>query len=670
MEQRGSLTVENVPEPDADTMKDLSSYQNTRHCVFRGFLPGAGVLITTRFANSAQVHHVKVPMGARKQITYLAEPVKSCAPAPAGCVAQGFIYGCDRGGDEQTQFWFQNMETGRAIRLTDGKSVNKSVEWSDCGKRVAFSSNARDGKHFDVYVTEIAHVLASQDGEAPRVPIMRQDKPGYLFTSGFVDDHVLVQHYVSVSDSTLYLLDAAKPNAPPLKVAPTGGEAAVGAGRLWVVGGVLKGVLFASNEQRDFMTLRYFDLSTGTSCEVVSESEMAWDVEHIAASGDAKNTVVVYNVDGCSQAFILRARDPASGPAGLRTELKLAFTGVIDVLQLDSAGTTLGISAISANAPTDTFTLDLASAAPPVRWTEAEVGGLNPLRFVTPSLVRFPSFDNRSISALVYFPPGEGQARAPVIIHPHGGPEGQHRARFSPMIQFLVLELGVCVIDPNVRGSDGYGKEFVNLDNGKNREDSVKDMGAVMDWVEQSPRLDSSRIAVWGGSYGGYMVLAGLVHYSDRLVCGIDMVGISNFVTFLENTSDYRRDLRRVKYGDERDPEMRAFLLSISPLTNAHKIRRPLLIVQGANDPRVPQSEARQIRDKVVENGEEVWYMVAADEGHGFAKKSNVDAYQAALVAFCKKHLLPAAEVNDLTITNNLTIKSEQGEPQAKKPRT
>ena len=197
---------------------------------------------------------------------------------------------------------------------------------------------------------------------------------------------------------------------------------------------------------------------------------------------------------------------------------------------------------------------------------------------------------------------------------------------------------------PNVRGSSGYGKAYLQLDNGYQREDSVKDIGALLDWVARQSELDAERVAVIGGSYGGYMVLASMTHYDDRLRAGIDIVGISNFVTFLENTQDYRRDLRRVEYGDERDPEMRAFLEKISPTTNAGKITKPLFVAQGLNDPRVPASESEQMVEVIRENGGVVWYLLARDEGHGFRKKANRDYYGRAVVLFLQEHLLGDTE--------------------------
>jgi dipeptidyl aminopeptidase/acylaminoacyl peptidase len=266
------------------------------------------------------------------------------------------------------------------------------------------------------------------------------------------------------------------------------------------------------------------------------------------------------------------------------------------------------------------------------QWTQSELGGLNPDTFVEPELIEYETFDGRSIPAWVYKPGSE--ARHPVIVYIHGGPEGQYRPGFSSTFQYWVNELDAAVVAPNVRGSAGYGKDYLRLDNGMKRKDSVKDIGALLDWIGEQPDLDADHVVVYGGSYGGYMVLASAVDYSDRLAGAVDIVGVSNFVTFLENTEDYRRDLRRAEYGDERDPEMRAFLERIAPSNNADKITKPLFIIQGANDPRVPASESEQMLASVRANETEAWYLLAKDEGHGFNKKSNQDYMRQAVTVF------------------------------------
>jgi dipeptidyl aminopeptidase/acylaminoacyl peptidase len=274
------------------------------------------------------------------------------------------------------------------------------------------------------------------------------------------------------------------------------------------------------------------------------------------------------------------------------------------------------------------------------RWTESETGGLNAAVFSEPELVRWKSFDGRTISGLLYEPPARFTGKRPVVINIHGGPEGQQQPGFLGRSNYYLNELGVAIIFPNVRGSSGFGKTFLSLDNAEKREDSVKDIGALLDWINTRPELDSERVMVTGGSYGGYMTLAVATHYNDRIRCSLDVVGVSNFVTFLEKTEAYRRDLRRVEYGDERDPKMREFLLKIAPVNNAHKISKPLFVVQGKNDPRVPLPESEQMVATVRKNGSPVWYLMAKDEGHGFAKKKNQDYQFYATVRFMQDHLL------------------------------
>jgi dipeptidyl aminopeptidase/acylaminoacyl peptidase len=274
-----------------------------------------------------------------------------------------------------------------------------------------------------------------------------------------------------------------------------------------------------------------------------------------------------------------------------------------------------------------------------------DVAGLERRKLVEPELFRFPApglepNTQFSMPGFMYLPRGRGPF--PVVIYIHGGPESQYRPAFNSIVQMWAAQLGVAVLAPNVRGSLGYGRAYLALDDGMQRENAVRDIGALLDWIATRERLDASRVAVFGASYGGYMALASAVHYSDRLVGAIDRAGISNFVTYLENTSDYRRDLRRVEYGDERDPQMRAFLESISPLNNVERINIPLFIVQGQNDPVVPVTESEQMVRALRERGQTVWYMNALNEGHGYARKDNRDVYQQVTWLFLQQFLFPS----------------------------
>src|SRR5581483_5084810 len=358
-----------------------------------------------------------------------------------------------------------------------------------------------------------------------------------------------------------------------------------------------------------------------------------WDVEEFDVSGDGRYVAWVANEDGRNRLTITdTVQKLEQAPAGIPD-------GRITGLRFDRTGRRLAFSAESAQAPRDVYVYDLSHSALE-RWTRSEVGPVDVSTFVPAELVRYPTWDRmnggqRMISAYMYRPRSAGPH--PVLIDIHGGPESQFRPTWNPFIQFVVNELGYAVIAPNVRGSSGYGKTFLKLDNGLLREDAVKDIGSLIVWIDLQPMFDREHVAVMGGSYGGYMALASLASYGDRLKGGIDEVGISNFVTFLENTSPYRRELRRAEYGDERDPKMRAFLNRISPLNNVASIRRPLLVVQGLHDPRVPPAESQQIVWRLRGRGGEVWYLAAKDEGHGFRKKANQDVLQETVAMFLQK---------------------------------
>jgi dipeptidyl aminopeptidase/acylaminoacyl peptidase len=317
--------------------------------------------------------------------------------------------------------------------------------------------------------------------------------------------------------------------------------------------------------------------------------------------------------------------------------------GIIGGLRFNRDNRRIAISVFASQVPGDVFVLDIQTNAVE-RWTFGETGGLNAASFVEATLVQFPTFDKvngkpRLIPAFLYLPKN-ATGKVPVLIDIHGGPEGQSQPGFGAQTQFWAGELKVAVLRPNVRGSTGYGKTYAKLDNGVLRENSVKDIGALLDWIAKQPNLDAGRVAVFGGSYGGYMSLACMTHFNDRLRCGVDLFGISNFVTFLKNTSAYRQDLRRVEYGDERDPKMAEHLAKISPLTNIGRITKPMFVFQGRNDPRVPLSESQQMVEALKANGNTVWYVEAKDEGHGIAKKANRDAVNAAIAQFLEKNLI------------------------------
>jgi dipeptidyl aminopeptidase/acylaminoacyl peptidase len=617
--ESGNRITENVPEIPVALTDTLQRYANTRSATLGGWLAdGSGLLIGTRFANTVQVHRVKMPGGAREQLTFYDEPIASIAANPKRA---GFVFGKDVGGSEFWQLYWFDLSTREIKLLTDGKSRNAEPLWSHDGTKLAYSSTARNGKDTDVWV------LDPFTGEKKDVVATG----GSWRATDFSRDgkQLLVQQGVSINEVHPGVVDLSSGKLTMFPV--DGGTAAFGEFRFAVDD---KGAYFTSDEGSEFRTLRFHDFATNKVTDLTRR--IPWDVEEFALSDDGTRVAFVTNEDGVSALHVIDATTRVDQP------LPSIPQGVISDIEFAPDGKRLAFALNSATSPSDVYTVDFSTNAL-ARWTESEVGGLDTSKFVTPTLVHFPSKADAkqkalSIPAFYYKPSTAGPH--PVVINIHGGPESQARPLFSAETQYLVNELGIAVLVPNVRGSDGYGKTYLKLDNGYKREDSVKDIGALLDWIATQPDLDAKRIAVYGGSYGGYMVLASMTHYNDRLRAGVDIVGVSNFVTFLNNTESYRRDLRRVEYGDERDPKMKAFLEKISPMTNAKNITIPLFVSAGANDPRVPASEGQQIAGTVRANGGDVWFLEFKDEGHGWRKKPNVDYFRAATMMFWKKYLL------------------------------
>ncbi len=625
----GNLVMEDVPEIPADIVDSLNRYQNVRSGTFRAWTgDGKGLFVTTRFADTEQLHRVDMPGGARRQLTFFSEPISGIDRRPGGST---LLFTRDAGGSEFSQIFTLDPATGAAVMLTDGESRNGATEWDRKGRRFAYQSTARNGASNDIWLMD-----PSEPGDAEVIlesPDGTWWAPVEFSESG---SRMLALNYVSVTDSRVHLVDLDS-GANTLMA---GGDDAPSVNYPVAFDDASDGFWLTTNQGNEFEQLAWQSLEPGASPEIITR-DIAWDVDEVEISHDRRRLVFIVNVNGRSAVYLMNPRNREYRRVGNIP------TGVVLNVEFSPDDTRIAMTINTASSPSDTYVLHLADDplghGRLVRWTDSEVGGLDTSAFRQPELIDFPTFDEvgderRRIPAWVYRPAGDGPF--PVVVSIHGGPEGQARPYFSSTYQMWLARLGVAVVVPNVRGSAGYGKTYVGLDNGYQREDSVRDIGALLDWITTQPDLDAERVAVFGGSYGGYMVLASAVHFSDRLRAAVDIVGISNFVTFLENTQDYRRDLRRVEYGDERDPEMRAHLERISPLNNVDQIEVPLFVVQGENDPRVPVTEAIQMVEALRKNGNTVWYMNALNEGHGYRKKENRDIYQQATVLFLEQHLL------------------------------
>ncbi|MEC9063770.1 MAG: alpha/beta fold hydrolase, partial [Pseudomonadota bacterium] len=561
----------NIPLIPESIEQDLTQYQNVRSAPFRGFnKEGDEIFITTRFGNVSQLHTVKKQGGAREQITFFDEPIGSISRKPGG---KSIAFTMDAGGTENNQIFLLDTNDGSSVMLTDGKSRNGGPLWEKNGSRIAFQSTRRNGQSNDVWMMD------SKDSNSAEMILESPDGTWWGPSDWSKDGKkILIQNYISITNSNAYILDVESKKK----------EMILGSSEIESYNAILSfdrsqnGIFFLTNEYGEFNQLAHKDLKNNKVS--VLTKDIPWDIDGFAISSDHKRAAFTVNEGGMSSLYLM---DTSSMKY---RKVKSIPIGLIGGTQFSEDGSKLGLTINSYQTPSDSYVLDLKNN--PLlygdlnRWTVSEIGGLDVSEFVEPKLISYKSFDGRMIPAFIYAK--ECEEPQAVIISIHGGPESQSRPSFSQRIQLWSKRLGAAVITPNVRGSDGYGKSYLGLDNGFLREDSVRDIGALLDWIESQPCLDSKRVAVIGGSYGGYMVLASATHYSDRLKAAVDIVGISNFVTFLENTEDYRRDLRRVEYGDERDPEMRAFLESISPNNNIEEINVPILVVQGENDPRVP----------------------------------------------------------------------------------
>jgi len=616
-----NLVAEGVPAIPPELRGDVSRYLEFRSASFSDWHPQRReMLVATRFADANQLHLVKRPGGARRQLTFLSEPVGSGLFDPQS--GHFIVFSQDTGGGEFYQLYRQDFADGRVTLLTDGKSRNLGAKWSRAGSLLAYTSTRRTGRDTDIYV------MNPRDPKSDRLLAQVNSGGWRIHDWSWGDKKLVLGEYISINESRLHLCDL-KTGSLEL-VSPASEEKVSWSDGAFARDG--KSLYVRTDKDSEFQRLCHLELATRKLTPL--SGKLRGDVQSFDLSPDGQKLAFVSNEGGVDRLHLLEA---SSGKELRAPKLPL---GVIGGVEWHANSRDLGFNLSSAKSPADAYSLDTRTGKVE-RWTESETGGLDPKHFVEPELVRIKSFDGLEISGFLYRPnPGKFSGPRPVLVQIHGGPEGQSRPAFQARNNYFLNELGVAVFLPNVRGSAGFGKTFLTLDNGFKREDTVRDIGAFLDWLQRDPRLDKDRIAVIGGSYGGYMVLASLVHFSDRLRCGVDVVGISNFLTFLKNTQDYRRDLRRVEYGDERDPAMAEFLGKISPANQAEKIRKPLFVVQGLNDPRVPASESEQMVKAIRDRGGNVWYLLAKDEGHGFQKKKNSDFMFLGTVMFLQEHLL------------------------------
>jgi dipeptidyl aminopeptidase/acylaminoacyl peptidase len=618
-----NLHVEGVPAIPEAVVSDAGAYNEWRSAAPVAWHPlRRELLISTRFADTPQIHSVAFPGAARRQLTFFPDRVTEALYPPDPHRADHFVFAKDVGGGEFFQIYRYDLLGGAVTLLTDGKSRNQLGRFSRAGVRLAYTSTRRNGKDTDLYVID------PRDPKSDR-RLADLEGGGWQPLDWSPDSRrLLVQQTISVAESHLWLFDSIDGTREPVLTKDRKDHVRYNGGAFTPDG---RAIYTTTDEDSEFLRLTRIDLDSKER-KLVTE-QIPWDVQEFELSRDGRTLAVITNEDGVG---VLRIYDVHTGRERFRPKLP---AGSVQTLRLHPNGRDLALSVVSARRPEDVFSLDVWTGKLE-RWTESETGGIDTAQAREPELIRWPSFDGRTITGYLYLPQGRVLRPRPVVINIHGGPEGQFRPGFLGRMRYLVDGLGVALLFPNVRGSTGYGKAFTRLDNGARREDAVKDIGALLDWLGTRDDLDEGRVMVTGASYGGYMTLATVYHYPRRVRCAVDVVGISNLVSFLENTEAYRRDLRRAEYGDERDPEMRAFMQRIAPLSNASKIVKPLFVIQGRNDPRVPVREAERIVAALQKQRTPVWYLLAKNEGHGFSRKNNADYQFYATIAFMRAFLL------------------------------
>jgi dipeptidyl aminopeptidase/acylaminoacyl peptidase len=616
-----NLVAEGIPPIPAAIAEQAGRYTEVRSASVADWNPTRReMLVLTRFGDTNQVHMVKMPGGARSQLTFFADRVLGARFEPTK--GDYFIFLKDIGGGEWFQIYRYDFASGDITLLTDGKSRNLGAVFSHAGDRLVYTSTRRNNKDNDVWIVN------PLDPKSDRMLLELQGGGWQPLAWSFDDKQVLLLEEISANESFLWLVDVAAGQKKLLT--PRGG-----AEKIAYDEGIFskdgRGLYVTTDKESEFHRLTYVDL--GSMQHTYLTTNIPWDISNLEISEDGRMLAFVSNENGASR---LQLMDTATRKVKPAAKLPL---GIVSSLRWHKNGRELAFTMSSARSPADAYSLDTQSGQVS-RWTYSESGGLNTQNFSEPQLIKWPSFDGKEITGFLYRPPAKFTGKRPVMVNIHGGPEGQSRPGYIGTNNYYISELGVAMIFPNVRGSSGYGKTFLKLDNGMNRDHTFKDINALLDWIDKQPELDSKRVMITGGSYGGLMTYAVATFDNDRICCSLPVVGITSLVTFLEHTEAYRRDLRRVEYGDEREPAMREYMTKISAFANADKIRKPLFAVVGKNDPRVPYTESVQMMEKLKQNGAPVWFLIANDEGHGYAKKKNQQFQFFSTIMFVRNFLL------------------------------
>ena len=616
-----NLVTDNIPAPTAEMASRVKAYNESRSAVVMSWHPvNKEMLIGTRFGNTQQIHCLQMPMGNRKQLSFFEEAAKDASYEPVN--GSFFIFSKDNGGDEFTQLFRYDLADKKITQLTEGgRTQNGNVVWNKTGRRLLYTATSAKTGNRNVYLLNPLQPSQrrewiSNEGGGWSIADWSDDEKGILLNQSFSINETCIWLYDSVTTKKTKIL----PKQPErtiytaLQFDNTNGN-----------------IYLLTNKNSEFTYPALFNINKGSIEPLISNP--AGETSSYAINKNQSMAAFVVNESGVSKMFLQDLNSKKISP------IKLPI-GVAGSPVWHNNNEQFAFHLSTFQSPNDIFVYDVQKASL-TRWTESEIGTMNLSGLKAPELIEWKSFDQQRISGFLYRAASHFTGKRPVIISIHGGPEGQSLPVFQGRNNYYLNEMGISIIYPNVRGSVGYGKTFADMDNGLKRKESVQDIGSLLDWIALQTDLDANRVMITGGSYGGYMTLACAVDYSNRIHCALDVVGISNFKTFLQNTESYRRDLRRVEYGDERDTTIAAFFDRISPGLHADKITVPLMIVQGKNDPRVPYTESTAMANTIKERKQSpVWFMMANDEGHGFSKKINQDFQFYATISFIEQFLL------------------------------
>lgn len=614
-----NLEIVGIPKIPKSLAQQVKRYTGAYGLPLAGWHPEKREIWLKGLSRASWLSRIDMPGGSPNTWMYINEPgIYDLYFHPK---AKYLIYNKDANGDEAYQMYLFDLENRSSTLLSEAKTRNTEFVWSRSGDKVIYSYTPAHSRGVSLAV------INPFDPKSNRILV--QSTGNYLKAYGWsLDDMTAVYcEFTSNVSSKLYLVDVSSGKTELLSPRDDNGAYYVSP----AFSKDSKGLYVITDRGSEFRRLAYLDL--GKKKFDYLTTNIKWDVDEFQLSPDGKTIVLNVNEDGISRIYSI---DTSSNQIKSNTSVP---TGVISDLRWNSASSDVAFNFKSPGSPNDVYFLNIKTGQVE-RWAKSVSGGIDLDKFTLPDLIHWKSFDGRTISGFLYRPPASFKGKRPVIIDIHGGPEMQHRPGYSHDNNFFINELGVAKIYPNVRGSSGYGKTFLKLDNGLKREDAVKDIGALIDWIKTQPNLDADRVMVQGDSYGGYLALSAVIAYGDRLKAAVSDSGFSNLITTVEANEEWRRNIQRSEFGDERDPKIRDFMKRTAPLNNAYKLKMPLFIIQGRNDPRAPYQESESLVKAAQKSGVPVWYLSANDEGHGFVKLANYEFRVCSLILFVKEHLL------------------------------